>query len=337
MSASNHTSPCTVPCIMAVALKKVEIRERKLEQLEAGAIRVKTEYSMVSTGTELHHIEGTHTKGSTFPRMTGYAAVGKVVGVGEGVEGKKLGDRVLIPFAHYAMIDAPADRCMPIPEGVDPKAAACIPLLGISIRGVRAGRVTLGDAVAVFGQGVIGAFATHFAKLAGAATVIAIDPVAKRREVARELGADEAIDPFNEDVPAKINEMTDGEGVNVAIESTATARVASSLPDIVASEGRIVILGGVHGKVEMDLYTRFQKSNQTMIGAGSAYHADYPYDNDIGNRKAIIRMLKSGMIKPMPAISHCVPHEQAPEMYRMLMEEKEKAIGVHFDWTKVDV
>ena len=97
---------------------------------------------------------------------------------------------------------------------------------------------------------------------------------------------------------------------------------------------RVIVLGGVHGKVEMDLYTQFQKNNLTMVGCGSAHHCDYPYDED-GNIAALMNMMQAGMVKPAPAISHCVDYRQGPEIFRMLIEEKDKAIGVQFDWRKV--
>ena len=266
----NFTAPCTTPCLMATALNTVEIKERKLEQLAPGQVRVKTEYSMVSTGTELHTIQGTHTQDRPFPRMTGYIAIGTIVGRGEGATAFGLGQRVLFALAHYGMIDCPEGKCRPVPEQLASTDAVCTPLLCISLRGVRAAQVRLGDSVAVFGQGVIGVFATHLAKRSGGHPVIAVDPVPARRQVARKLGADVVIDPASEDAAARIREITDGVGVSASIEATATTRVIGALPAVTRDEGRIVVLGGIHGRAEMDLYTHFQKSNQTMIGAGAA-------------------------------------------------------------------
>jgi len=329
----NFIAPAATKCLIATAVNTVAIQEKALAQTAAGQVRVKTDYSMVSTGTELHRIQNTHSVPRPFPTATGYIAMGHVAGLGAGVETLKLGDGVLCPIGHYGMMDVAANKCTLIPDGVSGQDAVCTTLLAISIRGIRAAKVELGDSVAVFGQGVIGAFATHLAKLSGAAPVIAVDPVVARREVARKLGADVTLDPGSEDVPTRIKELTGGAGVDAAIEATATSRVAASLPAIVRPEGKIIILGGVHGKIVMDLYSFFQKSNQTMIGTGSAFHSDYPYDTDAANFAVILRLLKLGMIKPRPVITHCVPYTEGPRMYRMLIEEKDKAIGVQFDWT----
>ncbi|KPK82839.1 MAG: hypothetical protein AMJ81_09085 [Phycisphaerae bacterium SM23_33] len=331
--AENNTAPTTVKCLMATALNTVQIRDRRLERLAAGEVRIRTEYSMVSTGTELHTIQGTHTQERPFPRMTGYIAIGRVVGVGEGVEAPGLGDRVLFGAAHYEMIDFPAGRCVPVPQEIPSEMAVCTPLLGISIRGVRAARVQLGDPVAVFGQGVIGLFATHLAKLAGGCPVIAVDPVGARREVAGKMGADVSIDPAAEDVAGRIKQLTEGRGVQSSIEATATTKVVGSLPALTAAGGRIVILGGVHGQAQLDLYSFFQKSDQTMVGCGGPHAEDHPYTTAEANTAALFRMMRAGMIRTEPVITHRARYTEGPKIYQMLMNEKDRAIGVQFDWT----
>ena len=331
MATNNNTGPCTVKCLMAVAKNTVEVRDKELGELEADNVRVKTTYSMVSTGTELHRIMDTHTVSRGFPVMTGYIMAGEVVGVGANVTELALGDKVLGGPAHFETIDIPAKSVIKLPDGIALEKAVCTPLLAISIRGVRAGNVRLGDSVAVFGQGVIGAFATHLSKLSGGHPVIAIDPVKARRDAALKLGADHVIDPIHENVVERIKDLTGGAGVNVSIEATASPKVIGQLPEITAKQGRIVVLGGIHGTPDIDLYTFFQKSNQTMIGCGSAYPGDYPFD-EATNKKVILDMIMSGMIDPEPVVTHRVPYTEGPEVYRMLIEEKDKAIGVQFTW-----
>ena len=108
----NNTAPCSAPCLIATALNTVEVQQRELEQLAPGNVRVKTEYSMVSTGTELHTIQGTHTQDRPFPRMTGYIAQGHVVGVGEDAGGLALGDRHDEPAQGRLGLKAPLARVL---------------------------------------------------------------------------------------------------------------------------------------------------------------------------------------------------------------------------------
>ncbi|MCZ7643808.1 MAG: zinc-binding alcohol dehydrogenase [Planctomycetota bacterium] len=310
----------------------VDCSSRPLAALQPGEIRLRAEYTMVSPGTELHHIAGTHTKPSTYPRATGYIAVSRVEGFEGDGGGFALGQRVLGGWGHSARSNVAPAQVLPIPEGVDPVDACCVILLGISLRGVRAGQVRLGDSVAVFGLGLIGAYACHLAKVAGGHPVIGIDPMPRRREIALALGADAALDPTAAGFKNRLAELTCGEGPFVAMDATGTTRVMPTLFEVAAEFGRVVVLGGVHGQVPLDLYTRFQKSNLTMVGCGDAYPADHPFTVR-RNHEVLLRMIASGQVKPRPAVTHVAPWRQGPELYRMLLEEKDKALGVAFDWS----
>ena len=322
------------PCVLAMAPSTVACSERELAELAPGQVRIQVEVSMVSTGTELHHIQETHTKKSSFPRSTGYISVGRAVGFSSDVKNVVLGQRFLVQQSHFAYHNADAARLHAVPENVESVDACAALLLSIALRGVRAGEVRFGDSVAVFGLGVIGQYAVHLSKLSGAYPVIAVDPVARRRDVAKLVGADVVIDPINQDAGAEIRNATlNGEGARVSIDASGTPRVIATLPDHTAEFGKVVVLGGVHGLVPFDLYTRFQKSNLTMVGCGSSYPTDYPFNED-RNIRALLDMMSAKIVRPRPVVSHFVPWTQAPEMYRLLMEEKDKAIGVAFDWSK---
>jgi 2-desacetyl-2-hydroxyethyl bacteriochlorophyllide A dehydrogenase len=318
-------------CLLATGLNVVECRTRPLEALKDNQVRVQVEVSLVSPGTELHHLTGTHTKKSTFPRSIGYISVGKVVGRGTAAPEALMGKRVLVQQSHFAFHNAEPESLKLVPDGVDPVDAATTVLLGISLRGIRGGAVRIGDSVVVFGLGVIGLYALHLAKIAGAYPVIGVDPVASRREIARQMGADVVIDPIHQDATAEVRKATGGEGARVSIDASGTPKVIANLPDVTAEFGKVVVLGGVHGVVPFDLYTRFQKSNLTMVGCGSAYPQDYPYTSD-RNELVLLEMIAAKRVQPRPAITHVVPWRQGPELYRMLIHEKDKVVGVAFDW-----
>ena len=94
----------------------------------------------------------------------------------------------------------------------------------MALGGVRDGKVRLGDRVAVFGLGAIGLMAVQLSRLAGASWVAASDPIAARREAARETGADLVIDPTTEDAGLAIRRATGNAGVDVAIETSGAAQ-----------------------------------------------------------------------------------------------------------------
>ncbi|HEX2032760.1 MAG TPA: zinc-binding alcohol dehydrogenase [Chloroflexota bacterium] len=129
-----------------------------------------------------------------FPRRLGNMAVGTVVEVGPAVTRFRPGQRV---FGHLPIRETYTvheSRVDPLPGELAPEAAVCLDpaLMALALRdaGIR-----LGDAVAVFGLGAIGLLAVQLARQAGAAQVIAVDPLAPRRELAVRFGADLAMAP----------------------------------------------------------------------------------------------------------------------------------------------
>ena len=122
-----------------------------------------------------------------FPRPLGNMAVGVVTELGSEASRFQIGDRV---FGHFPdpgdphrRGDAMPTRCRPASP---PEAALCLDPAVMALP-MRDANIKLGDVVAVFGLGAIGLMAVQLARLAGAARVIAVDPLANRRELGRAL------------------------------------------------------------------------------------------------------------------------------------------------------
>src|SRR5690606_536854 len=108
------------------------------------------------------------------------------------------GDRV---FGHFPIRETQTvdeTRADPLPPGLTPEAALCLDPVVMALA-MRDAGIRLGDRVAVFGLGAIGLIAVQLARLAGAAEVTAVDPLANRRDLAMAFGADVAIDPAGVD------------------------------------------------------------------------------------------------------------------------------------------
>lgn len=142
-------------------------------------------------------------------------------------------------FATYAI--AGSRNAVPLPEGMDPALAAP---LGCSVQtGVGAVLNVLGapDSVAVFGAGAVGLSAVMGARIAGAGTIVAIDPIAERRSLATELGATATIDPAATDAAAAVLELTGG--VAAAVDTTARPDVIAAAVGVLAARGTLALLG----------------------------------------------------------------------------------------------
>jgi threonine dehydrogenase-like Zn-dependent dehydrogenase len=95
---------------------------------------------------------------------------------------------------------------------------------GTGFAGAESGGIKIGDSVAVFAQGPIGLCAIAGAKLRGATRIIVVDGLPERLEMAKRLGADATIDFRKADPIAEIMRLTEGRGVDVAIEALARNR-----------------------------------------------------------------------------------------------------------------
>ncbi len=142
-----------------------------------------------------------------------------------------------------------------VPEGVSDEAAVMLSDIlptGFEI-GVRYGRVKPGDVVAVVGSGPVGLAAIMTASLYGAARIIALDLDDNRLEQAKEFGATDVVNSGDDDWAEQVRQMTDGLGVDVAIEAVGIPATFEACLAIVRPGGSVANVG-VHGtSVELAL------------------------------------------------------------------------------------
>jgi alcohol dehydrogenase len=155
-----------------------------------------------------------------------------------------------------------------VPEGVTDEAAVMLSDIlptGFEI-GVRYGRVKPGDVVAVVGAGPVGLAAMMTANLYGAARIIALDLDANRLEQAKSLGATDAVNSADEDWEEQVRAMTDGLGVDVAIEAVGIPATFEACTRIVRPGGSVAN-AGVHGApVELRLQDLWISDIQITMG-----------------------------------------------------------------------
>ncbi len=123
-------------------------------------------------------------------------------------------------FAEYFHVNEADANMALIPASVSDEAAVyCADMLTTGFMGAENGNIPIGGTVAVFAEGPVGLMATVGAKLRGAALIIGVEAVPRRQELARTYGADVIVDFSKEDVVQRILDLTDGQGVDTAIEA----------------------------------------------------------------------------------------------------------------------
>ncbi len=143
---------------------------------------------------------------------------------------------VRIPDAMYNLAAVP-DRLR------DEQVLMCPDIMSTGFAGAESGKIKIGDIVAVFAQGPIGLCATAGAKLMGASTIIVVDKFPERLDMARRLGADYTVDFSKADPVAEILRLTDGRGVDVAIEALGTQATFESCLRVLRPGGTLSSLG----------------------------------------------------------------------------------------------
>ncbi len=134
--------------------------------------------------------------------------------------GWRFGNTIDGSQAEYLLVPDAMTNLALVPETLsDEQVLMCPDIMSTGFSGAERGGVMLGDTVAVFAQGPIGLCATAGARLLGASTIIGVEAVPARMEIARRMGADHVVDFSRQDVVTEIMRLTDGRGVDVAIEA----------------------------------------------------------------------------------------------------------------------
>jgi alcohol dehydrogenase len=149
---------------------------------------------------------------------------------------------LLVPDARANLASIPADLA-------DEDVVLCPDIFSTGLSGAESGNIRVGDSVAVFAQGPIGLCATVGARLKGAALIIGIDSNTRRLEVARRMGANVTINPVDGDPVAAIKRLTDGRGVDVAIEALGRQETFENALRAIRPGGTLSSLGVYSGKL----------------------------------------------------------------------------------------
>jgi alcohol dehydrogenase len=169
---------------------------------------------------------------------------------GGALGGWRFGNTINGAWAEYLLVpDARANLAVIPPELSDEAVMLCPDIFSTGLSGAESGNIRVGDSVAVFAQGPIGLCATLGAKLKGASLIIGIDSVGPRLEVARRFGANVTLNINDGDPVPEIKRLTEGRGVDVAIEALGRQETFESALRAIRPGGTLSSLGVYSGKL----------------------------------------------------------------------------------------
>jgi len=216
------------------------------------------------------------------PHIVGYLCAGTVVEAGAGVENPSVGDKVVALNANGSHAEkrvVPAAVTWPVPEGLDPAAAACIPVaFGTAQECLfTAANLTEGQTVLIHaGAGGVGMAAIQLANQAGA-TVFSTASSDQKLERLKPFGLDQGINYAGENFVDRVRKLTDGRGVDVVLDSVGGKNLVDSI-EALAYRGTLVSVGVAGRGGSAVEATSLWTKNNTLRGVylGGALLSEYP-------------------------------------------------------------
>ncbi|MFP8874994.1 MAG: NADPH:quinone oxidoreductase family protein [Myxococcota bacterium] len=259
---------------------------------------------------------------SSFPFTQGQEVVGRVVGWADGVENRKVGDRVMAVTSFFTGHGGFAEQCLgldgfclPVPDDMSDAEAAgfLIPFHTAYIALVTRGKLEPGETLLVIGgAGGTGQAALQVGKALGA-RVIATAGGPEKAAFCRELGADHVVDYRTEDIAEAVRAATDGRGAD-AIYDPAGGEAFASATQCVAHEGRILAIGFASGSWGQTDTAHLVYNNYSVVGVIPS-HYDRAFKEQA--QACLLGWRSEGKLRPR--IDEFVPFEKLPDALERLV------------------
>jgi threonine dehydrogenase-like Zn-dependent dehydrogenase len=342
---------------MLDAPRSLRFEDHELPPIGRRSVRLRTLASGISHGTELSLYRGSSAFGdgvfdrglraftrpgharSAYPAPLGYELVAQVEEIGSGVTEFAPGDVIHagVPHRDAAVLDLDAALRstyppVALPAGMPPEHALYISLAAVALVAIHDSGIALGDHVAVIGLGAIGLLLVQMARLAGAGRISVVDPVPARRALARELGADAALDPAAAGEGAGVALKRMGGPADVAVESSgATAGLQTAIA-AVGLGGRVVTVGFYQGGApELRLGEEWHHNRLEMVssmGAWGAPHRAHPAWDRPRVMRTAVDLIADDRVQVAALPVRAFPFAEAIRAYEWLDDHPSDALKV---------
>jgi len=249
---------------------------------------------------------------------------GAQCGHGDGYEalgGWRMGNTMNGAQAEFLRVPFAQANLAKIPDELtDEQVVLLADIASTGFSGAESGGVKIGDTVVVYAQGPIGLCATIGAKLMGAACVIGVDGDTRRLAMARDLGADVVLDYRNEDVVARVKQLTGG-GADVAIEALGEQETFENALRSLRPGGTLSSLGVYSGKLQMP-YDAF------AAGLGDHKIVTTLCPGGKERMRRLMEMVRAHRVDLTPLITHRFALENIGEAYALFGDRKDGVIKV---------
>ncbi len=278
----------------------LKLTERPIPTAEAGQVVLKVAYAGVNRPDALQRA-GAYDPPPGASDLPGLEASGEVVAVGSGVEGLSLGDKVcaLLPGGGYAeYVATPAAHCLPVPDGMDMKQAACLPETFFTVWSnvfTRGGLKAADRFLVHGGSSGIGTTAIQLANAFGA-RVFATAGSAEKCEACLKLGAEKAINYKDEDF---VGVMRAEGGANLILDMVGGDYIPRNVKAL-AEDGRLVQIAFLQGPVTELNFALMMVKRLTLTGSTLRPQSDLAKARIAQDlREAVWPLLAAGKVAPV--------------------------------------
>lgn len=223
-------------------------------------------------------------------------------------------------FAEYVKLSA--SNVLKLPDNVDLDTAAMVEPSAVVAHGFYRTRMKPGATVAIMGCGSIGLLAIQWAKIFGAAKIIAIDIDNHKLDIAKELGADYTINSKEENLDDAISAIPDK--IDVAVESAGSPFTIGQVLTLPTKGGEVLLLGIPYSDIEIKRqhFEKILRNELNVIGSWNGLSAPFPGEE----WTATLHYMSTGEINVDPIISDRLDLEKGPETFYNLVNRKQ-----HYD------
>ncbi|WP_337997570.1 zinc-dependent alcohol dehydrogenase [Oleispirillum naphthae] len=298
-------------------------------------------------GSDLHLFRGTHAFRKP-PAILGHEMAGDIVKVGKDVKRFKLGDRVTVEpqvgcgtcefckqgltnlcvgkkvpgtpswvgtFVEY--FNAPERTLYKLDDKVSYEVGTLIEPLAVAVHALNRAGNAAEDCIVILGAGTIGLLCQVVAREAGFKTIITTDTAPFNREMSAKLGATAVLNPIDEDVVAKVKDLTGGRGADLAIVAAGADGILDQASACVRKRGEIGLVAMITHKIPFYCYSMVF-NEQTMYGAMTYETRDFVKAAEMVNRGLDLSEF----------VTQKLPLERSQEALDVLSQKKEDVIKV---------
>lgn len=215
---------------------------------------------------------------------------------------------------------APSENVLPVGD-MDYQTAALIEPLAVSMHGVMNVDVQLGDVVVILGMGAVGLLTMKCLLVAGAKEVIAVDITDEKLSEAKKHGATHTINSLNEDLEAKVFELTNGLGADIVMECAGSAITQEQSLLLAKKQGKVGYQGIAYRDITLrrKAFENIFRRELTIKGFWNSYSAPFP-----GKEwQNAIDYVNQGRIDLSGMVTHTFPLNKAEELFELVLGREE--------------